>query len=840
MEGPEQSYWSTPADKLLEALGTSRQGLSASEARQRLNQTGLNLLRPRTRTDSLTLLANQFRSPLVLVLIGTAAASFFLGGAASSTIILAIVFISGLLGFWQERTSTNAIQGLLSLVRLKITALRDASPKEIPFEDVVPGDIIELSAGTSMPADCLLLESKDLFVDEAALTGETFPAEKTAGTLPPDTPSRQRTNALFMGTHVVTGSGTAVVIVTGSRTEFGKISEHLRLRPPETDFELGVRRFGYFLINVTLVLVIAIFVINVFLARPVLESMLFSVALAVGLTPQLLPAIISINLSHGARQMAKEKVIVKRLASIENFGSMNVLCSDKTGTLTEGTMDLQSNMDAQGKESERVKLYAYLNAFFETGFANPVDEAIRRHSRLDVQGYVKLDEVPYDFLRKRLSILVRKDEHHLMVTKGTLPVLFNACSQVEMSDGKLTEIAELQAGLQNRFEELNSQGFRTLGIAYRNMGQKAAISKQDEADMIFLGFIILSDPPKKDIKQTITHLETLGITLKVISGDNSLVTAHVCREIGLPGDRMLTGSDLHKMKDQALMRQVNEVNLFAEIEPNQKERIILALRKSGNVVGYIGDGINDSSALHAADVGISVDSAVDVAKEAADIVLMEKDLAVLADGVKEGRTTFVNTLKYVFMATSANFGNMFSMAGASLFLPFLPLMPTQILLTNLLTDVPETTIATDNVDRDLVIKPRRWNITFIRKFMLVFGLLSSVFDYLTFGALLFWLHSSETQFRTGWFVESVVSASVVVLVIRTQKPLTRSRPGRYLFISTVLIASITMALPYTPLATILGFTPLPLYFMAIVIVVVAAYISAAEIAKHFFYRHITL
>ena len=526
------------------------------------------------------------------------------------------------------------------------------------------------------------------------------------------------------------------------------MSERLKLRPQETDFEHGIRQFGYFLMEVTLVLVVAIFAINVYLARPVLDSFLFSLALAVGLTPQLLPAIISINLAHGAKRMAQEKVIVKRLASIENFGSMNVICADKTGTLTEGIVHLQSALDVAGAPSDKVLLYAYLNAFYETGFTNPIDEAIRTHRQFDVSGYQKQDEIPYDFLRKRLSILVSHDDTQLMVTKGALANVLAVCSSAETEDG-IVDIGAVREPIQKHFEEYSHKGFRTLGVAYRNMETGSRISKDNEAGMTFLGFLVLFDPPKPNMIETIGSLKNLGVSLKIITGDNHLVAANVSRQMGLAKTKIITGPDLLQMSDGALLKQVVDVDVFAEIEPNQKERIILALRKAGNVVGYMGDGINDASALHAADVGISVESAVDVAKDAADIVLLEKELGVLVQGVREGRTTFANTLKYVFMATSANFGNMFSMAGVSLFLPFLPLLPKQILLTNLLTDFPEMTIATDRVDNEMVDYPRRWDNKVIRKFMITFGLVSSVFDYVTFGVLLIILHAPQDQFRTG-------------------------------------------------------------------------------------------
>ncbi|MGD0279895.1 MAG: magnesium-translocating P-type ATPase [Smithella sp.] len=832
------AYWSTPQTGLLTDLDTRQEGLSSEEAKRRLISYGANLLKPPKRTDTISLLLAQFKSPIILTLVFAAVLSFFLQDPIDAVIILFIVLISGLLGFWQERGAVDAVNKLLAMVSIKTTVLRDGKKVDIPLEDIVPGDIIILNAGDAIPADSLVLESKDLFVDEATLTGETYPVDKDAGLLSVETPLSGRTNCLFMGTHVISGTAKAVVVFTGKQAEFGKISERLKLRPLETEFERGIQQFGYFLLEVTLALVVVVFAINVFFHRPVLESFLFSLALAVGLTPQLLPAIISINLAHGAKQMAEQKVIVKRLAAIENFGSMDVLCSDKTGTLTEGKVKMHSALDLEGNASDRTFFHAYLNAFFEQGFSNPLDEAIRAYKQQDISGYQKADEVPYDFIRKRLSILVKKDSRCLMVTKGTLPNVLSVCSLAETPNGNNVAIAEVMQQIQQRFETLSSQGFRLLGLAYRDMDTQSAINKDSERDLVFLGFLLFFDPPKKGIIEAISGLKQLGVSLKIITGDNRLVATKVSHDIGMTNAKILSGSEIHEISDAALLQKVVETDIFAETEPNQKERIILALRKTGHVVGYMGDGINDASALHAADVGISVDTAADVAKESADIVLLEKDLGVLAQGVRAGRTTFANTLKYVFMATSANFGNMFSMAGASLFLSFLPLLPKQILLTNLMTDFPEMTIATDHVDSEMVEKPHRWDISFIKKFMVTFGLISSVFDYMTFGVLIWILHATQSQFQTGWFMESVISASLIVLVIRSRRPFFKSRPGKYLLIATMMITVVTLILPFTPLGRIFGFAFLPVSFLLMMGLIVALYIFMAEMVKKIFYQKI--
>ena len=832
------NLWNIPKADLLVQLESQEEGLSSEEARRRLVNYGANLLKPVKRSDTAALLLAQFKNPIILTLIFAAGLSFFLQDHVDAVIILFIVLVSGLLGFWQERGAVNAVEKLLAIVRIKTTILRDKNPADISLEDVVPGDIVILNAGDAIPADSLILEAKDLFVDEATLTGETYPVEKEAGLLPAETPLGRRSNCLFMGTHVISGTATAVVVFTGKQAEFGKISERLKLRSQETEFEHGVRQFGYLLLEVTLALVFLIFAVNVYFHRPVLESFLFSLALAVGLTPQLLPAIISINLAHGAKKMAKHKVIVKRLAAIENFGSMDVLCSDKTGTLTEGKVSMHSALDIEGNPSDRVFLHAYLNAVFETGFTNPIDEAIRSYKQPDIAGYKKADEVPYDFIRKRLSILLAKDGRYLMVTKGTLSNVLAVCSTAETPAGEKVDMTSVKQQIKQRFETLSNQGFRVMGIAYRDRDTVPSINKDHEEDLTFLGFLVFFDPPKTGIAETIAVLNKLGVSLKIISGDNRLVAAKISKDVGIRDARIVTGSELRKISNEALMLKVKETDIFAEVEPNQKERIIIALRKAGHVVGYIGDGINDASALHAADVGISVDTAVDVAKESADIVLLEKNLAVLIQGVREGRTTFANTLKYVFMATSANFGNMFSMAGASLFLSFLPLLPKQILLTNLMTDFPEMTIATDHVDSEMVDQPRRWNISFIRKFMLIFGLVSSIFDYLTFGVLLLILHATPDQFRTGWFMESVISAAIIVLVIRSRRPFFKSRPGKYLSIATIAVVLVTLIFPFTPAGDVFGFIPLPLSFLVMMGIIVMLYILMAELAKKIFYQKV--
>jgi Mg2+-importing ATPase len=833
---PLAGFWALTNEEAISKLSANKNGLNDNEAADRIKQYGPNTIKAAGRSSVVLLFLSQFKSPITLMLIAAALLSAGLGDVPDTVIILTIVLISSFLGFWQERGAANAVAELLKMVQLHCTVLRDGQKKEVPMEEAVPGDVIALSAGDIIPGDSLILDSQELFVDEAAFTGETYPMEKKNGVLPADTVLARRSNALFMGTNVISGKATALVIKTGTNTEFGKISASLQLKAPETDFEKGIRKFGYMLMEITLLLVIIIFGINVFLHKPVLDSFMFSLALAVGLTPQLLPAIISVNLSTGARRMAKQKVIVKRLSSIENFGSMNMLCSDKTGTITEGKVKLKDTLDILGAHSDKVMQYAWLNASLQQGFNNPVDLAIcDAYKDKGKNNYTVQAEIPYDFIRKRLTIQVKNDKENFAVTKGALNVILAICDKVETKDG-VVPLAKFLNGIKKQYEALSSAGYRTLGVAYKSGSAGHNFTRDDEKQMIFLGFVTLFDPPKANMPATLTKLQNLGVQLKIITGDNALVAKSLAIQIGVKDPQVLTGAEMQKMSNAALAHKAGLTDIFAEVEPSQKERIIILLKKAGNVVGYMGDGINDAPALHTADVGISVDSAVDVAKEAADIVLLSQDLDVLSNGIVEGRKTFTNTMKYIFMATSANFGNMFSMAGASLFLPFLPLLPKQILLTNLLTDFPEMTIATDNVDAVNIQSPQRWDLGFIRRFMITFGLISSVFDYLTFGVLLYIVHANEKTFQTGWFVESVVSAALIVLVVRTRLPFFKSLPGKYLAMATLAILAVVLVLPVTPAAIWFGFVPLSTSFYGWMLLIIIAYMLTAEFSKQLFYR----
>ena len=768
-----------------------------------------------------------------------------------ATIILLIILGSSLLGFWQEYRASTAVAKLQARVTIKATVLRDGQPQTIPAAAVVPGDVVLLAAGSLIPADGVLLVAKDFFVSQAVLTGETFPVEKkvahNADEVAATAGLAARTNCVFMGTSVRSGTAQALIVQTGAGTAFGQIAERLKLRPPETDFEHGIRRFGYLLTVVMLTLVVVTFAINVFFQRPAIEALLFAIALAVGMAPELLPAIISINLAKGAQVMAKSGVIVRRLSAIENLGSMDVLCTDKTGTLTAGVVQLDGAFDVQGQPSDLVQRDAYLNAVFETGLANALDEAIIAKAKLI--GLIatpeqKIDELPYDFVRKRLSIVVEgadeqgTDGQQRLITKGALDNVLAVCTQVQGDQGTLPFDPNQEKQIRQRYAAWSAQGYRVLGVATKPVALTANLAHDDECALTFSGFLIFFDPPKPSVLQTLRELAKLGVDVKIITGDNRLVAAHVAEAVGMTVTGLLTGAEIGAMSDEALWQRAKTTTLFVEIDPNEKERIILALRKMGHVVGYMGDGINDAPALHAADVGISVDTAVDVAKDAADFVLLKQDLAVLRLGIEEGRRTFANTLKYVFTTTSANFGNMFSMAGASLFLPFLPLLAKQILLNNFLSDFPSLTIATDNVDPELVEKPRRWDIKFIRDIMIIFGLISSVFDFLTFGMLIFIAKAAPAEFRTGWFVESLMTELLITLVLRTRRSIFKSKPGFYLWLSTLAVTIVAVAIPYLPFGPLLGFTPLPLYVLLLLLLITVLYVVVSEVAKRLYFRRV--
>lgn len=830
---PIEKFWSWEKEKLLKELKTATSGLSMEEANSRLRQQQKKILNiPRWQKDFLLLLG-QYKNPLVLLLVFAVILSLILGEYSDSIIVLFVLFFTGVFGFVQERNAGNAVQKLKELVNSKANVKRDGEVKEVKIDEVVSGDIVSLSAGDIIPADSLILEANDLHINQAALTGESFPAEKLAGNCEPDITLAEVSNSVFKGSSVVNGSAIVLAVNAGDNTELGKIATSFAHTATERSFEKGIKNFGFLLMRVSIILVILILILNILLHKPLVDSLLFSLALAVGLTPELLPAIVTITLSAGAKRLAAKKVIVKKLSAIQNLGEMNVFCSDKTGTLTEGVVQIKNGFSVEGTASDKVLVFARLNAVFETGFLNIIDEALRNLTTADISDFTKVDEVPYDFIRKRLSVVVMKDGRHLMITKGAVKNILEVCVNAENANEGIVDIRIVKEKINNNFESYCRQGFRTIAVAYKDVTDDPVITKDDETGMTFLGFILLSDPPKEGIIQSISALQKLGIRLKIISGDNELVVRHLATQIGLDVTEVLTGIEMYKMTNEALVRKVNTVDVYAEIEPSQKERIIKSLQQSGNAVGYMGDGINDANALHAADVGISIDNAVDVAKEAADLVLLEKNINVISDGVKEGRNTFMNTMKYIFTSTSANFGNMFSMAIASVILPFLPLLASQILLNNLLSDIPALTIASDNVDAESTTAPKKWDINYIKHFMIAFGLQSSFFDVVTFVVLLHIFHSSPNQFRSGWFIESLFTQSLILLVIRTRRPFFKSKPSKYLLTASIAILLIAASLPYLPFGRLFNLDPLPITLLVTITGIAITYILTAEFTKQY-------
>lgn len=829
----EYPFWSVTVDNVLSEVQSSMQGLSSVEVARRPTNA------PKVKSGfwhDLALFFSQFKNPLTLLLVFAVVLSAILGEYRESALIAGILFISAILSFAQERKANHAAEELRKMLQSTTKVLRDGKITVVPVNEIVTGDIIDLDAGAMVPADGLLLEEEDLYVNESVLTGESYPAEKAVGPLPADTPAARRQNSVFRGTSVISGTAKMVAVNTGQNTLLGGIESELGQMDVETAFEKGIRQFGYMLMRIALLMAGLILLANIALGKNPLDSILFALALSVGLAPEMLPAIVTITLSAGASRMAKQNVIVKKLSSIQNLGSIDVLCSDKTGTLTEGIVRIKSYVTPDGKESDQLKRYAYLNAFYESGYPNPMDAAIREQSVMDIRGYEKFDEVPYDFIRKRLSIVVSHESRHLMITKGAVSNITDVCTAVVLYDGSLVPIQQFASTLQEAYAGFSAEGYRTIGISYKEVTDDPLITKEDETEMIFAGFIVLFDPPRKDVATVLQHLKERHIALKILTGDNTLIARNMAGQVGISSDRVIAGSELNSLSDDALRRKVEEIDIFAETEPFQKERIVRALQQNGHVVGYIGDGINDAPALKSADVGVSVHNAVDVAKESADIILMEKSLEVMNYGIQEGRKTYQNTLKYIFITISANFGNMFSLAGASVILPFLPQLPSQVLLINILTDAPTLSIASDDVDPEMLEQPRRWDIQLIRKFMIVFGLISSIFDFLTFGFLYWICHLSESGFRTGWFIESVLTEILILLIIRTHRTWFKSRVGRALLWSSVISMVIVLLIPYLPLMQHLGFEPLPWHILLAIIGIAFVYGMFGEITKKILFR----
>ncbi|MFO1324773.1 MAG: magnesium-translocating P-type ATPase [Burkholderiales bacterium] len=840
--GIDRAWWSEDASSLLAALDARPAGLTSAEAALRLTRAGPNAVVEHRETTALRLLARQFASPLVLILVFGAVVSALLRDWIDAEIIIAIVLGSAILGFTQEYRASAAVARLRARLALTVRVLRDGAPQSVPAVALVPGDVVELSAGKLVPADGVILDACDFLVSEASLTGESFPVEKRPGVVAAGTPMAGRTNCAFLGTSVRSGTATVLVVRTGRDTAFGEIAAVLATRPSEPEFARGVRQFGYLLMRVMVVVVVAVLAANHLLGRPAVESLLFAVALAVGMSPELLPAIVSVTLARGAHDMAQRGVLVRRLDAIEDLGSMNVLCTDKTGTLTEGVMRLDATVDAAGAPSAAVLRYAYLNAALESGIENPLDAAIvaaGEAAGLAVGAVRKIDEIPYDFVRKRLTIVVAETEaaaEHDILTKGAFANMLAICSTVSV-EGELRPLdAEQRTRLEAYFRQKGEQGFRVVAVARRRVARKPDYARADESAMTFEGFLLFFDPPKAASAQTIRDLAARGVAIKIVTGDNRYVAAHVAEAIGLDPASMLTGDAIAGMRDEALWHQAARTQLFVEVDPQQKERIVRALQRTGFAVGYLGDGINDAPALHAADVGISVDSAVDVARESADVVLLRPDLDVLRRGVEDGRRTFANTLKYICITTSANFGNMASMALATPLLPFLPLAAKQILLNNFMSDLPSVAISTDNVDPEQTAVAQRWDLAEVRRFMVVFGLISTAFDLVTFGVLLWGFGAAEPLFQSAWFVVSLLTELGVVLVLRTRASALASAPSMLLLWTTVAVALAALAVPFVPpVARLFGFVPLPGSLLAAVVGVSCAYLVATEYAKRWFF-----
>jgi Mg2+-importing ATPase len=821
----EPSYW-------YQQLGTNEKGLSQQAADKILASTGSAKKEYPALLKDAALFIGQFRSPLMLLLIGAVILPAFLGDISDVFIILFIVLSTGLLSFFQERNAGKVVEKLRSMLSLKSTVLRDGNAVEIDSSRLVAGDVLVFNAGDMIPADCLLIEANEVHVNESSLTGESYPVRKVAGPLPAGTELSKRFNSLWEGTNIISGNAKAVVIATGKDTIFGNLAEGAT-KTVETSFEKGIKDFGYFLMKITLVLAMFILVVNLLNHKGVVESALFALALAVGMAPELLPAITTIAMSAGARRMLEKKVIVKKLTSIQNLGEVNLLCTDKTGTITEGVIKVKDLVDGNGSHSDYVSQLAVWNASFETGYSNPIDDALKQITITPAVAAEKTGEIPYDFIRKRLSIGIKTDKERLLISKGAFIQILSICTRIRIA-GTEDPIEPHKAILEKQFEDYGLSGLRVIAICYKGMAQDA-ITKDDETDMVFAGFILLQDPVKEGITEAITALKKLHVGLKIITGDNKNVALSIARNTGISEPVVMTGAELSSVAPEALKQLVKRVHIFAEVEPQQKEHIILALRKT-YTVAYIGDGINDVSAINAADIGISVENAVDVAREAADFVLMEKNLMVLVEGIIEGRKTFANTLKYIFINTGSTFGNMVSVALASLLLPFLPMLPKQILLTNFITDFPYLTVASDNVDSEQLEQPGKWDLKFIRNYMVVFGIHSSLFDLITFLVLLYVLKVRESAFQTGWFVESILTELFILFIIRTHKNFFKSKPGRYLLILSALGLVLTLALPYVPFAQDLGLTPLPLVNLGAMLLIVAGYIITADLLKVWFFK----
>ncbi len=829
-------------EELLRDLRTSLNGLTQTEAEERARTTGPNEVAQERKQGWLIRALKIIRNPLVILLTTLSVISYLTGDARAGTVMAVMVALSVGLRFWQEARADAAAEKLKAMIHVTATVVRDGTAREIPLRDLVPGDIIKLAAGDMIPGDVRLLSSKDLFVSQGSLTGESLPVEKfhDPETKEESSPTELE-NTCFMGTSVESGTATAVVVVTGVQTYLGSMAHSITGERVQTSFDQGLNRFTWLMMQFMVVMVPLVFLINGFTKHDWKGAFFFALAVAVGLTPEMLPMIVSVCLSKGALAMSRKKVIVKRLNSIQNFGAMDVLCTDKTGTLTEDRVVLMRHCNVAGRETEDVLLDGYLISYFQTGLKNLLDRAILDssdfHGKAIVEKYKKLDELPFDFTRRMMSVLVEDATGKaILLTKGAPEEVFLRCSHFEL-DGKLSEMQpELMVGLKQEYDSLSNDGFRVLAVATKDLPGKQICSKDDEGELVLRGYVAFLDPPKDTAARALAALHKHGVAVKILTGDNPLISRKVCKDVGLSADPMLLGGDVEKMSDAELAEAAEKAVLFARLSPAHKERVIRLLRGKGHVVGFMGDGINDAPALRAADVGISVDTATDIAKESADLILLEKDLMVLQGGVIEGRKVFANIVKYIRMGASSNFGNMFSVLGASAFLPFLPMAPIQVLTNNLLYDFSQVPIPADAVDDEQVNRPRPWNISEIKRFILFIGPISSIFDYTTFFVMLWifkcWDPSRASLFQTGWFVESLMTQTLIIHVIRTNKiPFLQSRASWALMATTFAIMAFGVWLPYSPLASALGFTHLPRMYWPILMLTLLGYVGLTQIIK---------
>lgn len=833
-------YAGCAPDVLFRKLRTSQKGLTEDEAEIRLKEYGYNEPSRKKKRTIIFQIISKFFNPLVIVLLIIAGFSLFFGEKVNASLVILMAIMSVFLSFIQEYRAGKEAERLSEMVRATATVYRNGKPKEIKIREIVPGDVVYLSAGDIIPADLRIISCKDLFINQAALTGESFPVEKT------DEPAKQKNgvpaelnNIVFMGSTVVSGTASGVVAKTGLATQFGELSSKLATITIESGFDRGIREFTWLMIRAMLILVLVIFAINAFFKKgDMVQALLFSLSVAVGLTPEMLPMLVTINLSKGAIAMSKKGVIVKRLNSIQNFGAMDILCTDKTGTLTLDKIVLEKHCDVVRRDDEEVLRFAYINSFYQTGLKNILDRAILEYEKLLVEQYKKVDEIPFDFSRKMMSVVVEINGKHRIITKGAPEEIFKRCAKYEL-DGELLDMDQLVlTDLKTEYDELSADGFRVLAIAYKDFEKtREKYTKDDEQNLILKGYIAFLDPPKPTARRTIEALKKLGIEFKVLTGDNELVTRKICSEVGLDVKGIITGKQVEKASDTELKELVKKTSVFARLSPIQKEKVIRALHANKHIVGYLGDGINDAAALKAADVGISVNNAVDIAKESADIILLKKSLMVLKDGITEGRKTFGNILKYIKMGSSSNFGNMLSMTGASIFLPFLPMLPIQILLNNFLYDLSQIAIPADDVDKEYLLKARPWNVGYIKRFMVIIGPISSIFDFVTFGVLLFVFKASESFFHTGWFLESLCTQTLVIHIIRTgKKPFIESMPGQSLIFASIYIVTIGLVIPFTPLGNHFGFVSPPAAYFIFLVAIIITYLFLVQSVKEWFIK----